>query len=157
MGILTSNGELWEHQRKVIAPELFMEKVKGMLHVMVEAAMPMLTSWENIFGREGGSAEIVVDVSLRNFSADVISRTSFGNNFAAGKEIFNKIRQLQIAMAKQSILGVPGPRLPGIRHWPLATASPKHPALAPVLGIEERLHRRLPKEGADESVPPASQ
>lgn len=28
MGILTSNGELWEHQRKVIAPEFFMEKVK---------------------------------------------------------------------------------------------------------------------------------
>jgi hypothetical protein len=49
---------------------------------MVEAAMPMLTSWENIFGREGGSAEIVVDESLRNFSADVISRTSFGSNFA---------------------------------------------------------------------------
>jgi hypothetical protein len=28
MGILTSNGELWEHQRKVIAPEFFMDKVK---------------------------------------------------------------------------------------------------------------------------------
>jgi hypothetical protein len=77
---------------------------------MVEAAMPMLTSWENIFGREGDSAEIVVDESLRNFSADVISRTSFGSNFAEGKEIFNKIRQLQIAMEKQNILGVPGAR-----------------------------------------------
>ncbi|XP_025808602.1 cytochrome P450 714C2-like isoform X2 [Panicum hallii] len=110
MGILTSNGELWAHQRKVIAPEFFMDKVKGMLHVMVEAAMPMLTSWENITGKKGGSAEIVVDESLRNFSADVISRTSFGSNFAAGKEIFNKIRQLQIAMAEQSMLGVPGVR-----------------------------------------------
>nr|CAB3490753.1 unnamed protein product [Digitaria exilis] len=29
MGILTSNGDLWAHQRKVIAPEFFMEKVKG--------------------------------------------------------------------------------------------------------------------------------
>ncbi|EEC67559.1 hypothetical protein OsI_34896 [Oryza sativa Indica Group] len=28
MGILTSNGDLWVHQRKVIAPELFMERVK---------------------------------------------------------------------------------------------------------------------------------
>lgn len=27
-GILTSNGALWSHQRKVIAPELFMDKVK---------------------------------------------------------------------------------------------------------------------------------
>ena len=28
MGILASNGELWAHQRKVIAPEFFMDKVK---------------------------------------------------------------------------------------------------------------------------------
>jgi cytochrome P450 family 714 subfamily C len=28
MGILTSNGDLWVHQRKVIAPEFFMDKVK---------------------------------------------------------------------------------------------------------------------------------
>ena len=29
MGILTSNnGDLWAHQRKVIAPEFFMDKVK---------------------------------------------------------------------------------------------------------------------------------
>ena len=78
--------------------------LQGMLHVMVEAAMPMLTSWENI------TAETVVDESLRNFSAEVISRTSFGSNFAAGKEIFNKIWQLQIAMAAQSMLGVTGVR-----------------------------------------------
>ena len=28
MGILTSNGDLWARQRKVIAPEFFMDKVK---------------------------------------------------------------------------------------------------------------------------------
>ena len=27
-GILTSNGPSWAHQRKVMAPELYMEKVK---------------------------------------------------------------------------------------------------------------------------------
>lgn len=27
-GILTSNGALWAHQRKIIAPELYMDKVK---------------------------------------------------------------------------------------------------------------------------------
>lgn len=27
-GILTSNGSYWSHQRKIIAPELYMEKVK---------------------------------------------------------------------------------------------------------------------------------
>ena len=27
-GILTSNGTVWSHQRKILAPELYMEKVK---------------------------------------------------------------------------------------------------------------------------------
>lgn len=27
-GILTSNGTAWSHQRKILAPELYMEKVK---------------------------------------------------------------------------------------------------------------------------------
>lgn len=27
-GILTSNGAKWAHQRKILAPELYMEKVK---------------------------------------------------------------------------------------------------------------------------------
>lgn len=111
MGILTSNGDLWVHQRKVIAPEFFMDKVKGMVNLMMEAALTMLNSWENEIESEGGSAEIVVDEFLRNFSADVISRASFGSSFAGGKEIFIKIRQLQTTMAKQSMLiGVPGSR-----------------------------------------------
>uniref|UniRef100_A0A0E0J618 Cytochrome P450 n=1 Tax=Oryza nivara TaxID=4536 RepID=A0A0E0J618_ORYNI len=111
MGILTSNGDLWVHQRKVIAPELFMERVKGMVNLMMEAAMSMLNSWKNEVEDRGGSAEIVVDEFLRTFSADVISRACFGSSFSEGKEIFIKIRQLQKAMAKQSMLiGVPGSR-----------------------------------------------
>ncbi|KAL5204852.1 hypothetical protein ABZP36_009723 [Zizania latifolia] len=111
MGILTSNGDLWVHQRKMIAPELFMDKVKGMVNLMMEAAMSMLNSWENEVEDNGGSAEIVVDEFLRNFSADVISRACFGSSFTEGKEIFIKIRQLQTTMAKQSMfIGVPGSR-----------------------------------------------
>uniref|UniRef100_A0A0E0F1Z5 Cytochrome P450 n=1 Tax=Oryza meridionalis TaxID=40149 RepID=A0A0E0F1Z5_9ORYZ len=111
MGILTSNGDLWVHQRKVIAPELFMERVKGMVNLMMEAAMSMLNSWKNEVEDRGGSAEIVVDEFLRTFSADVISRACFGSSFSEGKEIFIKIRQLQTTMAKQSMLiGVPGSR-----------------------------------------------
>lgn len=31
-GILTSNGAVWAHQRKILAPELYMEKVKVYNH-----------------------------------------------------------------------------------------------------------------------------
>ncbi|KAG2549454.1 hypothetical protein PVAP13_9KG251600 [Panicum virgatum] len=128
MGILTSNnGDLWAHQRKVIAPEFFMDKVKGMVNLMMEAANATLSSWENKVDSEGGSAEMVVDEFLRNFSADVISRASFGSSFSEGKEIFNKIRQLQMTMAKQKMLiGVPRSRyLPTMGNreiWRLGTS-----------------------------------
>ncbi|CAL9123789.1 unnamed protein product [Musa acuminata var. zebrina] len=110
-GILTSNGALWAHQRKVIATELFMDKVKGMVDLIVEAAIPLLKSWESAVDNGGGSSDIVVDEDLRKFSADVVSRTCFGSSFAEGKEIFSRLRQLQMLMSKISIfIGIPGVR-----------------------------------------------
>jgi hypothetical protein len=82
-----------------------------MVDLMMDAAVLMLNSWEDKVVSLGGRAEIVVDEFLRNFSADIISRTSFGSSFTEGKEIFYNIRQLQKAMAKQTMLiGVPGSR-----------------------------------------------
>jgi len=88
------------------------EYEKGMVDLMAESADEMLVSWEDIVDRGGGSAEVVVDEFLRNFSADVISRVAFGSSLCEGKEIFSKIRQLQVAMAKQDIFAA----LPGSRY-----------------------------------------
>ncbi|XP_068640427.1 cytochrome P450 714C2-like [Aristolochia californica] len=108
-GILASNGAQWAHQRKIIAPEFFMDKVKGMVGLMVDSTIPLLESWEKRIEREGGIAEIKVDEDLRNLSADIISRASFGSSYVRGKEIFSKIRALQKAMSEKSLLiGVPG-------------------------------------------------
>ncbi|KAJ1257077.1 hypothetical protein BS78_K221600 [Paspalum vaginatum] len=112
MGIFTSNGDLWKHERdKVIVPELKPKKAEGMVYLMVGSANEMLASWENITDKQGGSAEVVVDESLRNFAADVISKACFGSSYSELNEIFNNIRQLQIALAEQTmIFGVPGSR-----------------------------------------------
>ncbi|XP_072998294.1 cytochrome P450 714C2-like isoform X2 [Typha latifolia] len=108
-GILMANGDLWTHQRKLIAPEFFMDKVKGMVKLIVEAAVPLLNLWDDIVESAGGSREIVVDDYLRNFSADVISRACFGSSYNKGEEIFLKLRQLQKAMSS-SLIGIPGIR-----------------------------------------------
>jgi hypothetical protein len=82
------------------------------MDLMAESANEMLASWEDEVDRAGGSAEVVVDEFLRNFSADVISRVAFGSSFSEGKEIFRKIRQVQVVMAKQDIFAA----LPGSRY-----------------------------------------
>uniref|UniRef100_A0A453HPQ9 Uncharacterized protein n=1 Tax=Aegilops tauschii subsp. strangulata TaxID=200361 RepID=A0A453HPQ9_AEGTS len=93
------------YQRKVIAPEFFMEKIKQvMIELIGEASVPLLEAWESMLDDAGGSREIDVDGYLRNFSADVIARACFGSDFTTGEEIFYKLRQLQKAISQQDTL-----------------------------------------------------
>uniref|UniRef100_A0A1W7HBQ9 Cytochrome P450 n=1 Tax=Scoparia dulcis TaxID=107240 RepID=A0A1W7HBQ9_SCODU len=108
-GILTSNGPYWSSQRKIIAPEFYLDKVKGMVNLMVESTLTMLQKWENITENMEGKAEITVDEDLRTLSADIISRACFGSSHVEGEKIFTKLQELQRVMSKGNI-GVPGLR-----------------------------------------------
>lgn len=108
-GILRSNGHFWAQQRKIVAPEFFMDKVKGMVSLMVESAEPLLKKWESCIEAQGGlMTEIRVEEDLRSVSADVISRTCFGSSYVKGKQIFSKLRTLQETISTGSVLfGLP--------------------------------------------------
>ncbi|KAF7816584.1 cytochrome P450 714A1-like [Senna tora] len=122
-GILRANGLSWAHQRKLVAAEFYMDKVKGMVGLMIESAQPLLTKWEQLIeAHEGGSSdngtEVKVDADLRGFSADVISRVCFGHSYSKGKEVFSKLRSIQKAMSTQGgfqLFGVSGIR--GMLHY----------------------------------------
>ncbi|CAN6295217.1 unnamed protein product [Urochloa humidicola] len=115
-GILKSNGAAWLHQRKIIAPEFFLDKVKGMVDLMVDSAQPLLMLWEERLDRNGGITDIKIDDDIRAYSADVISRTCFGSSYIKGKEIFMKIRELQQAVSKPNVLA----EMIGLRFFPSA-------------------------------------
>ncbi|KAK4376151.1 hypothetical protein RND71_006828 [Anisodus tanguticus] len=110
-GILTSNGPFWAHQRKILAPELYMEKVKGMINLVQDSALTLLSSWNIQIEAQGGTADIKIDADMRSFSGDVISKACFGSNFSKGEEIFFKLRALQEASSKRVLsTGIPGMR-----------------------------------------------
>ncbi|XP_012443451.1 cytochrome P450 714A1 [Gossypium raimondii] len=111
-GVIRSNGQFWAHQRKIIAPEFFMDKVKGMVGLMVESTVPLLKKWEAMIDAGGGlAAEINVDEDLRSVSADVIARACFGSSYVKGKQIFSKLRTIQTTITKQGFLfGLNGSR-----------------------------------------------
>ncbi|KAL2486205.1 Cytochrome [Abeliophyllum distichum] len=114
-GILTSNGTVWAHQRKILAPELYMEKVKGMITMIQESTITLLNSWNDIVESEGGLADINIDKHMRSFSGDVISRACFGSNYSKGEEIFLRLRALQEAASKKIL----ATGIPGMRHLPI--------------------------------------
>ncbi|XP_022847102.1 cytochrome P450 714C2-like [Olea europaea var. sylvestris] len=114
-GILTSNGAIWAHQRKILAPELYMEKVKGMITLVQDSTITLLNSWNKIVEAEGGQADIIIDKHMRNFSGDVISRACFGSNYSKGEEIFLRLRALQEAASKKVL----ATGIPGMRHLPI--------------------------------------
>ncbi|KAF8009001.1 hypothetical protein BT93_J0097 [Corymbia citriodora subsp. variegata] len=113
-GILTSNGAEWARQRKILAPEFFVNKVKGMMNLMVESSITLVNSWSEMIVKEGGVAEINIDSHLRSFSGDVISKACFGSNYAKGQEIFLKLRALQEATSKIAFTST----IPGFRYLP---------------------------------------
>ncbi|GMI78696.1 cytochrome P450, family 714, subfamily A, polypeptide 1, EUI-like p450 A1 [Hibiscus trionum] len=113
-GILTSNGAVWAHQRKLLAPELYMDKVKTMVDLIVESTSMVLESWKTRIEADGGLSDIKIDEYMRSFSGDVISRACFGSSYCKGEEIFLKLRALQEAMSKKGL----STGLPGMRYLP---------------------------------------
>ncbi|XP_058736876.1 cytochrome P450 714C2-like [Vicia villosa] len=111
-GILSSSGPIWAHQRKIIAPEFYLDKVKAMVDQIVDSTNIMLRSWESRIERDGVVSEIKIDEDLRSLSADIISKACFGSNYAQGKEIFTKLRDLQGLLSKISV------GIPGFRYFP---------------------------------------
>ena len=102
-GVIVSNGSFWALQRNIIAPEFYMDRVRGMVALMAEAGSSLIEKWEARIG-DGSTAEIEVDEDLIEYSADVISRACFGSSYEKGKEIFTKIRDLQKLLCGKNFL-----------------------------------------------------
>ncbi|CAJ2664945.1 unnamed protein product [Trifolium pratense] len=111
-GILSSSGQFWAHQRKIISPELYQDKMKAKVNMIVESTNVMLRSWMSKLEKDGEVLEINVDEDLRNLSADIIARACFGSNYVEGREIFTKLRELQSLLCKIM------PGIPGYRYLP---------------------------------------
>ncbi|XAR60841.1 hypothetical protein NMG60_11034365 [Bertholletia excelsa] len=111
-GVLTSNGIVWARQRKIIAPELYLEKIKRMTNLITESAIKMVDSWTRRVELEGGVADIKIDQDIRTFSGDVISKACFGSNYLKGEWIFKTLRALMEVSSKTALpFGIPFMRL----------------------------------------------
>src|SRR5262249_41971832 len=70
-GLLTSEGDFWLRQRRMIQPSFSRERITSYAAVMVEYAERMAASW-----RDGETRDLLTDMT--QLTLEIIARTLFG-------------------------------------------------------------------------------
>ncbi|XP_076898059.1 cytochrome P450 CYP749A22-like [Bidens hawaiensis] len=104
-GIMLSQGDKWQKQRKIATHAFHGQRLKNMLPVMVESTDMMLERW-----KDAGTKEIEVHKEFKILASEVISRTAFGSDYEEGKQLFQKLWALRQLVSKTAYKI----RLPGL-------------------------------------------
>lgn len=78
-GLVTSEGELWSRQRRLIQPAFRHTEVAGFAEVMIEAATDVARRWQAL--ADGGQPVDVASEMMR-LALDVVGRTLFSSDLA---------------------------------------------------------------------------
>ncbi|KAI3996113.1 hypothetical protein MKX01_018182 [Papaver californicum] len=110
-GLLMVEGQDWVHHRYIITPAFSPSNLKAMANVMVDSATTMLDHWSNILDSNNNKHEIDVEKDITKTTAEIIAKTSFGNNIVNdenGRNVFEKLRAMQLALFNSTrLVGVP--------------------------------------------------
>ncbi|KAL3508817.1 hypothetical protein ACH5RR_028218 [Cinchona calisaya] len=112
-GLAGYEGEKWAKHRKIVNPAFYAEKLKNMLPAMYICCSEMIMKWETLMG-ETSCLELDVQQYFDDLTSDVISRTTFGNSHADGRNIF-QLQKEQAELTGQVLKSV---YIPGWRFLP---------------------------------------
>ncbi|KAK9147521.1 hypothetical protein Scep_006278 [Stephania cephalantha] len=105
-GLVMVEGDDWVRHRHVITPAFSPANLKAMVDLMVDSTTKMLDQWSKLVA--SGDPEIEVENSLIATAAEIIARTSFGIDSDNGKEVFDKLREIQrMLFRSHRMVGVP--------------------------------------------------
>ncbi|WP_245996886.1 cytochrome P450 [Streptomyces armeniacus] len=121
LGLITSDGELWETQRRLIQPLFSHRQVENLRPLMVAAVDRMLTEWDS---RPDGT---VVDATgvMSGLTLDIVGASLFGADLTGDRDsVYDAVETLQDAVTKviKNPLTWVSPRAarrvsPGFRQW----------------------------------------
>ncbi|KAI5084612.1 hypothetical protein GOP47_0000781 [Adiantum capillus-veneris] len=115
IGLVLANGETWSHERRVIGPAFHSDKLKGLVQTMVNLAVNMADSWDQILWDNDGEGEIEIEGNMAELTADIIAHTQFGSSYKRGRVIFQLLEELKEFVYKYGHLLI----IPGIRYVPI--------------------------------------
>lgn len=79
-GLLTSEGDFWKRQRKLLAPSFQPRQIAGFAEVMVERTLAMLETFEDGEERD-------MHAEMMHLTLDVVVRTLFGSEIVRAHEV----------------------------------------------------------------------
>ncbi|KAL6533170.1 hypothetical protein OROMI_027282 [Orobanche minor] len=105
-GLLMVEGEDWVRHRHVIAPAFSPANLKAMASLMVDSTANMLDRWASLI--TSGQMEIDVEREIIGTAGEIIAKTSFGISNGNGREVLEKLRDMQVTLFKSNrYVGVP--------------------------------------------------
>ncbi|KAI5083144.1 hypothetical protein GOP47_0002887 [Adiantum capillus-veneris] len=114
-GLVLLEGEKWAQHRKIVNPAFFLDKLKGMVPIIVTLTNGMLEKWKRE-SENPACKEIDAFKEFHGLAADFITHTAFGSSYAEGKQVFLLQYEQQALLLKLSFSAL----IPGIRFLPTA-------------------------------------
>jgi cytochrome P450 len=103
-GLVTSDGALWQRQRRIIAPTFHHRRIAGFAAVMAERATALRESWR------GRTEAFDVAADMMGLTLDIICRTMFSTDITG--EVGTVRRFMDTVIARKTslldLLGLPG-------------------------------------------------
>jgi cytochrome P450 len=81
-GLLSSEGELWREQRRLIQPAFHKRRIEGMAKTMTDATGAMLARWREHLRREPKGEPVDVNREMSRLTLEIVGRTLFGSGFS---------------------------------------------------------------------------
>jgi cytochrome P450 len=80
-GLLTSEGEFWRRQRRLMQPAFHRQKINAFLPVMAENTYRMFERWRALL--ESGTTSLNVAAEMMRLTLEVVSRTLFSTGLSS--------------------------------------------------------------------------
>lgn len=148
-GLVTSEGELWRRQRKLMQPAFHRDRIRGFVRTMTDGAAAMLDGWAGA-ARDGTPVEVVEEAMRATQS--IIVKTMFSHGgLGTGEEAERVHAAFSVTLEYFTYLMFRRVRLPD---WvPTPTHRRFHAAVRALEQVVYRLIAERPASGATTSSP----
>ena len=123
-GLVTSEGDLWRQQRKLMQPSFTPKAITGFFAMMVEVTEALLDRWEPLAARDEA---VVMDDEMVRLTMSVIGRAMFSVDLGAERdELGDAFREAFAFIPQRSMSPL---------HLPLAFPLPSHRRFRRAMGL----------------------